>query len=358
MLHDDQEPVFRPADAIGNLEIERRGKRLHLVGHAIAVAVGHRPHHRLAGADEKHVGRRRNGHVPGVGDYRIKVDLEAGRQLDLLQVLADRIGIAACLRHWRDVEVGRGDLELLEALQVVGLRLCKSRRRGKRCRRGQSDGPGEQAHDLLLCLMRCPVVARPTGSKCRPRPPGNQWSWATCPTHDRDRDVPAVLLRFGSSGRGDHFRSLASFLKAPRRVKPRRIKKKRVGVATDPSREYRARPLGRDRAQLLRGVRRHFTRSRHRHRFGRRFRACLRTDRERLGPEQLRHACARCGARDRCPPESGGRRSRSPSDPRRSSFLPMIAASVSTRVVSWNDAAEMNESVDSDALVMPSSMWS
>ena len=41
--------------------------------------------------------------------------------------------------------------------------------------------------------------------------------------------------------------------------------------------------------------------------------------------------------------------------PRSSSRLPMIAASVSTRVVSWNDAAEMNESVDSDALVMPSS---
>jgi len=34
--------------------------------------------------------------------------------------------------------------------------------------------------------------------------------------------------------------------------------------------------------------------------------------------------------------------------------LPMIAASVSTRVVSWNDAAEMNESVDSDALAIPS----
>jgi len=28
---------------------------------------------------------------------------------------------------------------------------------------------------------------------------------------------------------------------------------------------------------------------------------------------------------------------------------------LSTRVVSWNDAAEMNESVDSDAFVMPSS---
>src|SRR5438067_8986277 len=31
-----------------------------------------------------------------------------------------------------------------------------------------------------------------------------------------------------------------------------------------------------------------------------------------------------------------------------------MAASVSTRVVSWKLAAEMNESVDSDALVMPS----
>jgi hypothetical protein len=42
--------------------------------------------------------------------------------------------------------------------------------------------------------------------------------------------------------------------------------------------------------------------------------------------------------------------------PRSPSRLPMIAASVSTRVVSWKEAAEMNESVDSDALVMPSSM--
>ena len=31
-----------------------------------------------------------------------------------------------------------------------------------------------------------------------------------------------------------------------------------------------------------------------------------------------------------------------------------IAASVRTRVVSWNDAAEMNESVESDAFVIPS----
>ena len=37
------------------------------------------------------------------------------------------------------------------------------------------------------------------------------------------------------------------------------------------------------------------------------------------------------------------------------STLPMIEASVSTRVVSWKDAAEMKERVCSEALVMPSS---
>src|SRR6478736_2159788 len=40
--------------------------------------------------------------------------------------------------------------------------------------------------------------------------------------------------------------------------------------------------------------------------------------------------------------------------PRRSSFRPRTAASVSTRVVSWKDAAEMKDSVASEALVMPS----
>ena len=38
--------------------------------------------------------------------------------------------------------------------------------------------------------------------------------------------------------------------------------------------------------------------------------------------------------------------------------MPLIAASVSTFVVSWNDDAEMNDSVESDAFVMPSSSGS
>ena len=40
--------------------------------------------------------------------------------------------------------------------------------------------------------------------------------------------------------------------------------------------------------------------------------------------------------------------------PRRRSTLPSVAASVRTRVVSWNDAAEMKLSVSSEALVIPS----
>src|SRR5437762_12315594 len=41
-------------------------------------------------------------------------------------------------------------------------------------------------------------------------------------------------------------------------------------------------------------------------------------------------------------------------NPRSLSTLPSVAASVRTRVVSWNDAAEMKLSVSNDAFVMPS----
>ena len=40
-------------------------------------------------------------------------------------------------------------------------------------------------------------------------------------------------------------------------------------------------------------------------------------------------------------------------NPTNSSTLPLIAASVNTRVVSWNDAADKNDSVSRDALVIP-----
>jgi hypothetical protein len=39
--------------------------------------------------------------------------------------------------------------------------------------------------------------------------------------------------------------------------------------------------------------------------------------------------------------------------PRRLSTEPLMLASVRTRVVSWKEAAEMKESVENEALVMP-----
>ena len=42
--------------------------------------------------------------------------------------------------------------------------------------------------------------------------------------------------------------------------------------------------------------------------------------------------------------------------PTNSSFLPLIAASVKTLVVSWNEAADKNESVASDDLDIPRSI--
>ena len=45
-------------------------------------------------------------------------------------------------------------------------------------------------------------------------------------------------------------------------------------------------------------------------------------------------------------------------NPLKKSTLPVTDASVSTRVVSWNEAAEINELVVSEALVMPSNTLS
>jgi hypothetical protein len=175
VLGDDQEAVARPAHAVRHLEVERRRERLDLVGDAVAVAVGHGPHGRLARADEQHVGRRRDRHVTRVGDDRVEVDAEAGRQLHFLQVLADRIGVAAGLRDRRDVEVGRRDLHLLQRRQVVGpgLRECRTGNE-QRDGREQRDRHGVGAHGSSSSDRRrtgAPpgfAPALPAGEKCRP----------------------------------------------------------------------------------------------------------------------------------------------------------------------------------------------
>ena len=86
-----------------------------------------------------------------VGDDREKVDLEPGRQLDSLEILADGIRILAGLRYHWDVEVGGRDLHLLELLEVLALgpRLAD---KGDEQRAGQRDG-GDGFVELHVRLL-------------------------------------------------------------------------------------------------------------------------------------------------------------------------------------------------------------
>jgi hypothetical protein len=57
-----------------------------------------------------------------------------------------------------------------------------------------------------------------------------------------------------------------------------------------------------------------------------------------------------------CPPGSGGQQITFSFSPVRLSVLPAVAASVSTRVVSWKDAALMKLLVSNEAFVMPEAL--
>ena len=125
VLDHDEETVLGPADAVGHVELERRCERLHLVRHAVAVAVSDGPETGFAGAYEQHVRGRGDGHVPCIRHHGVEGDLEAGRQLDVLEVVADGVRVGAGLRHRRNVQVGPRHLHLLQLLDV----LCLAERR-------------------------------------------------------------------------------------------------------------------------------------------------------------------------------------------------------------------------------------
>ena len=76
---DKEEPIFRKTHPVGNHEIQRRCKALHLIGNAILVAVGNSPDRVLARADECHDALRPDGHMPRIRNYGVETDLEAGR---------------------------------------------------------------------------------------------------------------------------------------------------------------------------------------------------------------------------------------------------------------------------------------
>ncbi len=120
MLGDEEEVVVRHADAVRHLEVDRRRELLDDVGNAVLVLVDHRVDLGLARADEEDAGLTADRHVPGVRHHGVKADLEARRQLDLLQVLLDLVGAAARLGNLRDGQIVRRRLEGGELFQVSG----------------------------------------------------------------------------------------------------------------------------------------------------------------------------------------------------------------------------------------------
>mmetsp|Transcript_22402 Transcript_22402/g.32760 ORF Transcript_22402/g.32760 Transcript_22402/m.32760 type:complete len:267 (+) Transcript_22402:639-1439(+) len=89
-LGNEKKPVLGKGHAIGDVQFKRRRKILHLISDAIPVTVHHRPNLVLFGADKQDRPLRCHCHVPGVGNQRIKFNLEPGGQTDVFQHAPDR----------------------------------------------------------------------------------------------------------------------------------------------------------------------------------------------------------------------------------------------------------------------------
>ena len=135
LLGDEEKAVLREADAVRDGEGDRGRELLDLVGDAILVAVGDRPHLAFARADERHHALRPDGDVAGIRNDGIEPDLEPARQLDAGEILLDRVGLRAGLRYLRDVHRRAGGLEVGQLFEIArGRRLRHSRPSQHQCR--------------------------------------------------------------------------------------------------------------------------------------------------------------------------------------------------------------------------------
>ena len=117
-----QESVLREANAVRVAEFDRGCKNLDLSRRIAVVAVGYCVDIGLARADKQHVGRGRNSHVSGVRHHSVQIDFEAFRQLDLLQVGANGVGVLAFLGNGSQRHARRGIAHALQRRQVGVLR--------------------------------------------------------------------------------------------------------------------------------------------------------------------------------------------------------------------------------------------
>ena len=127
LLDNEQKSVLRETGTIWNNEIDGRCKRLHLLGHAGLGTIRHRIDLRFARTDKGDDTLRTDRHVTRIGHDRIEPNMEAMRQLDLLQILFQRRGLGAALRHRRNVRRCSCGLELAKLLQIARIVLCQYR---------------------------------------------------------------------------------------------------------------------------------------------------------------------------------------------------------------------------------------
>ena len=111
--------VVGNAHAVRDLHLDARREDLDLVCDAVPVAVGDGPGLGLARSHEDHSDTLADRHVPCVGHDGEKVDLEARRHLDLLQVLADLRSHGLVLRNHRYVQAGAGHLEAAHLVDIA-----------------------------------------------------------------------------------------------------------------------------------------------------------------------------------------------------------------------------------------------
>jgi hypothetical protein len=123
LLDHIQEAIFREAEAVRQPLWQTRREFLDLDAalSARTRAIGHRPDLVLAGADEGHDALRADRHVARVGNKGVELNVEPGRQFDLLlQNLLDGVRLRSGLRDGRPIH-RRGHMHALQSLESVML---------------------------------------------------------------------------------------------------------------------------------------------------------------------------------------------------------------------------------------------
>src|SRR5215213_302172 len=153
LFGDEKETILREADAVWNLECNRRRKFLHLIGDTGLGAVRDRPHLALARAHKRDDALRPNRDVTRIGHESIEINFEPAWQLDLGERFLDRLRFRAGLRDVRHLWRARL-LEVAELFEIARRRRWLSENRRGECKRERRDGAEtDHSHGVLLASL-------------------------------------------------------------------------------------------------------------------------------------------------------------------------------------------------------------